>query len=137
MGLIFPSAEWLEALETKLNSDERYAEVAKKWEGDINFAFDPEESNGDSEEVYYMDLWHGKCRGVKVVNLTEEAFPEATFTLSATRTRYVDVLTGKLDPIQAMATRRLKVKGNLAYLLRNIPVVLDFVRCASSLELDT
>jgi putative sterol carrier protein len=32
--------------------------------------------------------------------------------------------------MQALMTRKLHVKGNLAVLLRNVPVVLDFVRCA-------
>jgi hypothetical protein len=27
-------------------------------------------------------------------------------------------------------TRRLRVKGNMAVLVRNVPTVLDFVRCA-------
>jgi hypothetical protein len=31
--------------------------------------------------------------------------------------------------MQAMLTRRLQVSGNMAYILRNVPVVLDFVRC--------
>jgi len=35
MSVIFPSAEWLAELEAKLNSDEKYREIAKNWEGDI------------------------------------------------------------------------------------------------------
>ena len=38
----FPSAEWLQALKDKLNSDENYARVAKNWEGDIMFNIEPE-----------------------------------------------------------------------------------------------
>jgi len=29
-----------------------------------------------------------------------------------------------------MMTRRLHVQGSMAYMMRNVPVVLDFVRCA-------
>jgi len=39
------------------------------------------------------------------------------------------VVTGELDAMQAMMTRRLRVEGNMAYMLRNVPSVLDFVRC--------
>jgi len=42
---------------------------------------------------------------------------------------FAAVLGGSLDPMQAMLTRRLQVSGNMAYILRNVPVVLDFVRC--------
>ncbi len=34
-----------------------------------------------------------------------------------------------LDPIQAMLTRRLSVQGNMVTITRNVPTVLDFVRC--------
>jgi len=32
--------------------------------------------------------------------------------------------------MQAMMTRRLQVEGSMAYMMRNVPTVLDFVRCA-------
>jgi putative sterol carrier protein len=32
--------------------------------------------------------------------------------------------------MQAMLTRKLDVKGNMAVMMRSVPVVLDFVRCA-------
>ena len=41
----------------------------------------------------------------------------------------------ELDPMQAMITRKLRVQGSMAYMMRNVPVVLDFVRCAQ--EVDT
>ncbi len=37
MSVIFPSEEWLRGLEAKLNSDEKYNEIAKSWEGDLFF----------------------------------------------------------------------------------------------------
>jgi putative sterol carrier protein len=32
--------------------------------------------------------------------------------------------------MQALMTRKLHVQGNMATLMRNVPTVLDFVRCA-------
>jgi putative sterol carrier protein len=49
--------------------------------------------------------------------------------LRAPRRHFLKVVTGELDPMQAMMTRRLRVEGNMAYMLRNVPTVLDFVRC--------
>jgi putative sterol carrier protein len=40
-----------------------------------------------------------------------------------------DIVTGKLSPMTAMMTMKLKVKGNMGYMMRNVPTVLDFVRC--------
>ena len=42
MPTVFPSEEWLTGLEAKLNSDQRYAEIAKNWEGDLLFLIEPE-----------------------------------------------------------------------------------------------
>jgi hypothetical protein len=32
--------------------------------------------------------------------------------------------------MQAMITRKLQVKGSMPYMMRNVPTVLEFVRCA-------
>ena len=38
--------------------------------------------------------------------------------------------------MQAMLTRKLHVIGSMAYVLRNVPVVLDFVRCCRRVPLE-
>lgn len=130
----FPSEEWLNAFEKHLNSDGQYAEIAKNWEGDVLFAIDPEDES-EGFTYFHMDLWHGRCRSVTYDPNMDE-LPEPKYVLTATLNRYRSILSGELDPVQAMVTRRLKVKGNMAYLLRNIPVVLDFVRCASEVGIE-
>lgn len=127
MAAIFPSAEWLDAFKNKLNSDQRYAQVAKTWEGDMYFVIDPE-GNLAEQMVMYLDLWHGECRAVEMVDDIAKYSP--AFSLKAGYNNFAGVLTGKLDPMQAMLTRKLDVKGNMAVMMRNVPTVLDFVRCA-------
>jgi putative sterol carrier protein len=130
----FPSGEWLMALKNKLNSDTRYARVARKWEGDIMFHI---EADGPLTEpcFYYTDLWHGECRDAYIIDPEDLSAFEPAFVLSAPYRNFAKVLTGKLDPMQAMITRKLRVQGSMAYMMRNVPVVLDFVRCAK--EIDT
>jgi putative sterol carrier protein len=50
--------------------------------------------------------------------------------LTASYDNIAQIMKGKLDPMQAMLTRKLKVQGNMAIMMRNVPTVLDFVRCA-------
>jgi putative sterol carrier protein len=128
MAAIFPSEEWLAGLEEKLNSDTRYQEVAKNWEGDLFFFIEPE---GTLKErlTFYLDLWHGTCRKAEY-KPSPESHPNPTFTLTATYKDITSVLTGKLNPMTAMMTSKLKVKGSLGYMMRNVPTVLDFVRVA-------
>lgn len=124
---IFPSLDWLKELDSKLNTDEHYADLAKKWEGDIVIVIEPE-GNLKEQKMYYLDLWHGKCRGV--AELTDLSEKKAAFILKATYENIKRIVTGKLDPMQAMLTRKLVVQGNMAVMMRSVPTVLDFVRCA-------
>jgi Putative sterol carrier protein len=127
MPAVFPTAEWLKEFEEKLNSDERYAQIARNWEGDMYFIIEPD-GNLKSQMVMYLDLWHGKCRGTQIITNISDHRP--AFTLKAGYGNFAKVLTGELDPMQAMLTRKLDVKGNMALMMRNVPTVLDFVRCA-------
>jgi putative sterol carrier protein len=128
MTAIFPSEAWLQGLEAKLNSDSRYKEIAKNWEGDLFFFIEP---GGNLKErlTFYLDLWHGTCRKVDFQPATD-SHPNPAFTLSASYDNITSILTGKLNPMTAMMTSKLKVKGSMGYMMRNVPTVLDFVRCA-------
>jgi putative sterol carrier protein len=129
MTAIFPSEEWLKELETKLNTDKKYADIAKNWEGDIFIIIEPK---GNLKEglTFFLDLWHGKCRKVEF-KPQADSHPTPTFTLTANYEDIKDIMTGKLNPMTAMMTMKLKVKGNMGYMMRNVPTVLDFVRCAN------
>lgn len=133
MTNIFISQDWMDMLCTKLNSDARYAQIASKWEGDLCIAIEPA---GDlSEPLFvYLDLWHGACREAKLIPALEGLNP--AFTLTADYENITKILTGKLDPMQAMMIRKLRVQGSMAYMMRNVPTVLDFVRVAREATTD-
>jgi putative sterol carrier protein len=127
MSIIFPSAEWLKALEQKLNSDERYGQIAKNWEGDLFFYIEPE-GNLQETLTLYLDLWHGKCRRVEYTP-KPESHPSPTFILRSPYNNFTAILQGKLDTMTAMMTMKLRIQGSMGYMMRNVPTVLDFVRC--------
>lgn len=128
MASIFPSEEWLQSLEEKLNSDSRYSEIAKSWEGDLLFLIEPA-GNLKEPLAFYLDLWHGTCRKVEY-KPAPESHSSPAFALTASYDDIAAILLGKLNPMTAMMTSRLKVKGSMAYMMRNVPTVLDFVRVA-------
>jgi putative sterol carrier protein len=123
----FPSPEWLQALQAKLNSDARYAGIARNWEGDLLIAIEPEGTLKEPLNLY-VDLWHGTCPRVEY-SPDPATHPNPTFVLRAPYNNFTAILLGKLDPMTAMMTSRLKVQGSLGYMMRNVPTVLDFVRC--------
>ena len=126
----FPSDEWVEIFKEKLNTDTQYAEIAKNWEGDVFLTVEPGESL-EKQIVIYLDLWHGKCREAYIMENGLEQ--EAAFMLSGVYEDFLRILNGEMHPMQAMLTRKLSVKGNMGLLMRNVPTVLDFVRCAQEI----
>jgi putative sterol carrier protein len=134
MAAVFPSEEWLKGLETRLNSDVRYQEIAKNWEGDLLFFIEPD-GNLKERLTFYLDLWHGTCRKVDY-NPSAGSYPNPTFILTSSYKDITSILTGKLNPMTAMMTSKLKVKGSMGYMMRNVPTVLDFVRVAQEVTTD-
>jgi putative sterol carrier protein len=128
MTTTFPSPEWLNELQAKLNGDAHYNQVASRWEGDLVFDIQP---SGSLQQplALYLDLWHGKCRAVDYA-ADPASHPKPAFVLTSAYDNFTSILLGKLDPMTAMLTSKLKVAGSMAYMMRNVPTVLDFVRCA-------
>jgi len=133
MSAVFPSVDWLKAFEEKLNSDNQYARIAKNWEGDLAFDIKPDDKLQEGM-IMYLDLWHGKCRSTAI--LQELGDHKPAFLLKAPYGNFSRVLSGKLDPMQALLTRKLQVQGNMAVMMRSVPTVLDFVRCAQEITTD-
>ncbi len=134
MSAIFPSPEWLQALCDKLNEDERYNQIASRWEGDLVFEIEPEGRLRERVRMY-LDLWHGQCRRVEYLS-PEGPLAESKFVLRSPYNNFASILLGRLDPMTAMLSSKLKVTGSLGYMMRNVPTVLDFVRCAREITSD-
>ncbi len=124
----FPSNEWIASLCQELNKSTDYAESAKNWEGDFYFIVEP---GGPLTEpaTLYMDLWHGACRSAKVITDPSEMSP--AFVMSAAYDTWVKVIQAKLDPIQGLMTRRLKLKGNMTMIMKNVKAAQELVKCCT------
>jgi putative sterol carrier protein len=122
----FLSAEWMQAIKDKLNTDEQYAKIAQKWEGDMRIVVEPDDSFKDTMWLYF-DLWHGKCRDAYIEDKNSTINP--AFVLKTSYGNIVKVLSGEVGVMQALMTRMLGLRGNMAVMMRNVPTVLDFVRC--------
>jgi putative sterol carrier protein len=127
MGSPFPSQAWTDAFVEIVNTSDAYASAAKTWEGDITFVV--EEGGG-----IYLDLWHGTCRAGEY--LADPLGKPAEFKITTTKDKWRQVITGKLDPIQAMVTRQIKLDGNLVKIMKNVKAAQELVRCATQVDTD-
>ncbi len=131
MAVPFPSEEWIKALAEALNQSRTYAEAAKHWEGDFYFVVEPEGSL--QEKVFlYLDLWHGKCREACVVSDENEKTPE--FRMWGPVTIWKRIIEGQLDPMQALLTRQLKLKGNMTKIMRSVKAAQELVKCCTCID---
>jgi putative sterol carrier protein len=127
----FPSDAWVKALMEDLNRSEAYAEAAKTWEGDFYFIVDPG-GTLDKTVTLYMDLWHGKCRDAYLV--TDESSKTPVFRMSAPVATWKKVLTKKLDPIQGLVTGQLKLRGNMAMVMKSVKAAKELVESCTRVE---
>jgi putative sterol carrier protein len=126
MAIPFLSDEWAKAFKDAINGSAAYREAAADWEGD--FYFTAELKNGATETVY-LDLWHGECRDAYTVADPGSKTPE--FEVSGKVASFKKVIEKKVDPIQALITRQLKLKGNMAKILRSVKATQELVNAAT------
>jgi len=124
----FPSEEWIKAYKEELNKNEAYAEAAKDWEGDFLFVVTPDEGL-DREMVFYVDLWHGKCRDAYMVPSREAKTAE--FVYEGPYSNWKKLIMGQLDPIQSLLMRKFKLKGSMAKIMRYTKAASELVKTAS------
>ena len=127
MAYAFPSSEWTEHFVNEVNSSEAYASAAKNWEGDISLVI-------DGGGAIYLDLWHGKCRSGEY--LSDPSVKSPAFKILASYDNWVKVLKGKLDPVQGLMTRQMKLEGNLVKIMQNVKAAQELVKCATKVPAD-
>jgi putative sterol carrier protein len=124
---LFPSQPWLDAFASAINESATYRDAAATWEGAIAFVFGAEPDRGVPEDVWaLLDLWHGECRDARIVRPDEGAM--APYVIRAPYTRWRSILEGELDPIKAMMQGKLRVRGNLATIVRYVRAANELVR---------
>lgn len=128
MPIKFPSDGWVKALMVELNQSATYREAAKNWEGD--FYFIATAGPGLPKDVYlYMDLWHGECRAAYEVTDPSSKSPE--FAISAPLPAWRKVIEKKLDPIQGLITRQLRLQGNMLKIMKAPKAAAELVNCCT------
>lgn len=123
---LFPSDEWLTHYRTLINGSEEYREAARDWEGDIAFVFEAEPDRGVPRDlVGWLDLWHGECRGARMMDASEVDGTE--YEIRAPYSRWREVVLGDLDPVKGMMQGKLKVRGDLPNIVRHVRAANELV----------
>lgn len=130
---IFATEAWIQQFHNEVNRSEAYRQAAKNWEGDFYFIVEPEGSL--TEPAYmYIDLWHGKSRNAFIAQNPTLKNPE--FVVSAPVSIWRDIIEQRLDPMKGLMTKKLKLKGNMAKIMRAVKAANELVRCTTRVPTD-
>jgi len=124
----FPSDEWIHIFKEELNKNKTYEDVAKDWEGDFLFVITPDEGLKD-EVVFYIDLWHGKCRDAYLV----KGEKQAKFVFKGPFSNWKKVILKELDPIRGLIRGLFTVDGDSRVILDQAKAAQELVNTASTI----
>ena len=127
----FPTDEWIKTFKDELNKSKTYEEVAKTWEGDFLFVVTPDEEL-KKEVVFYVDLWHGKCREAYLV----KGKKKAAFVFSGPYSNWKKVINGEMDPIRGLIRGMFTVDGDSKVILDQSKAAQELVNTASKIPVD-
>lgn len=105
--LIF-TPEWVHEFEKAIRTDARYKEAAKLWEGSVILIFKPDPLAGLDNEIFiFIDLWHGECRGAKLV--PPEIGRKGDFVLVAEYREWKGILKKELNVVKEITRGNVKL----------------------------
>ena len=128
----FPSREWAEEYCRRLNESEQYRRSAKGWVWPILFLV---REPGGSKKGFVLRLENGRCLGVEW--LDEPRGDEAPYVLEATREDWLDVISGKVNPVMAIVRRKIVLaRGDIGTVMRFPMAALEMVRAAQRVPIE-
>lgn len=129
---LFPSEVWLKEYVEQINGSAEYQEAAAMWEGDIAYVYEAEPDKNVPQDVWvWLDLWHGACRAAKY-DVPPQEGEKARFIIRGPYSRWKEVLRRELDPVKGMMQGKLKLKGDLAVIVRYMKAANELVNIAAT-----
>ena len=132
MGIKFATEEWVKAACKELNSSKDYMDAAKNWEGDMYFIIEPEGAFKE-KVIEYFDNYHGECRATAII--ADEGSKTPAYRFWAPYGIWKQILQAKMDPIKAMMSGKLNLKGDMGQIMKMPRAAVELVNCF--LKIDT
>jgi len=125
--------EWLDAWKQKIAESKEYREIAKNWEGSVSIIVNPDPAKGLLEPIYlFTDYWHGDVLDFAICDKAKAE--SAKFIMSGDLARWKQVAKKEVDATKALMQGKLKLKGDLTYVVRNIKTVNKVIDLLCEIE---
>ena len=127
--------DFARAYKAELNKSEKYRQSGKGWKWKVGLVVEAEpDRNFKEPKGILLDLFEGEARDVTIV--PPEQARSADFVITGTYSRWKEVMRKQLDPTRAMLTGQLKVKGDLATLMRYTKAANEMTECTTRIDID-
>jgi putative sterol carrier protein len=135
MGKKALTQDWLDAYKAAIEADPDYRTVAKDWEGSVALVCNPDPEKGVPDPVYiFQDYWHGDVGEFVVCDFDKAQ--SAKFVMTGDYSRWKQVALKELDATKALLQGKLKMKGDLPYVVRNIKTVNKVIDILGRVDTD-
>ena len=126
----FATEEWAQAFRAEIEASSAYRKAGAGWRhGPIVLVVRAAPALGISSPVYlWLDLSGGHCQQARLVTLIEA--DRAPFCIEGDYADWKAIVQRRLDPIKAILTRKLSLRGSKLTILRYVPAALALVDCA-------
>lgn len=122
--------EWIDALAEALKNDEIYQKKAKGFDSSYQFIVEPVPEKGVTEQ---------RACGLNLPQCDETwegIRPNTDYVMTASYEIFYKIMTGEMGATWAITTRKAKVKGNLAKLLKYTGAINRYVEVLGQIETD-
>jgi len=127
------SDEWCKAWEQKVSASKDFAIYNKGWQGTVGCIIekDPAENLHEDQHLF-LDFEDGKVNSIRMTD--KETAENAKFVISGAYVRWKQVALRELDAVKGMMQGKLKLKGNLPYMVKYLKGVQESIRCLTEVD---
>lgn len=131
-GYVVFSKEWCSSWKDVVSKSDDFAKFNKGWHGDISgIIFADPERRVPEEQYLYLDFEDGVVNNICMT--TKEKAEAAEYVIRGDYVRWKQVAKKEIDAVKAMMQGKLKLTGNLPYVVRYIKGVQEAIRCLTTL----
>jgi putative sterol carrier protein len=129
------SPEFAAAFKDEINRSAAYKQAANGWKWTVGLVVEaePEHKFPESQGVF-MDLFNGEARDIRAVTAAEAA--KCDIVITATYSRWKQVMKKELDPVKGMMQGKLKLKGDLPTIVRYTRASQEMTACTTRVPVE-
>ncbi len=131
MNIIF-TREWFYDFYRSINSNARYEEEARDWEGDILFIIRGDGNSGNLKRgvdmLVRLDLFHGKCRTIDFPSGDSDI--RTQYSLDGSASDWEEIISGGTDLVSSVMRGKVRIEGNTMKLMRYLSAAEELINTA-------